>query len=35
MSERRLWRGWRWLKYFLGISGYVDRRYPSEQQKST
>ena len=26
MMERRTWRGWRWLKYFLSLDGYVERR---------
>jgi hypothetical protein len=26
LKERRILRGWRWLKHFLGIEGCIERR---------
>jgi len=30
ISERRIARGWRWLKHALGIDGCVERRKSAE-----
>jgi hypothetical protein len=26
MMERRTWKGWKWLRHFLGIEGSAERR---------
>ena len=33
MTERRIWKGWRYLKYLLGLDGAMERRL-GEREKS-